>query len=1102
MPFHGLVVKEVVGKRMLQRGVAPETMCRASGKAISPKIIPAVYQNKNERKERMKRKRIFSKLLLCAAMLSTIGTGVFGSVPLSVKAAGAEETYEAKIGGTGYEELEEAFANAQAGDTITVLKDCSVSKTLVVTADNITLTSGDSGNPVSISRDEEFAGKNYNRTGLNNVLLSIEGSLTMRDIILDGGAVLDEDFNNSGQTWDSPLVYVKGTLAVENGTILQNNYNTDGNEKNNTNRSAGAIHVASGSTFTMSGGLIQRCYTNGSGGGIQTVGGSVTITSGTITECNAYVGGAMEFIGSANVSGMTISGNRADAAIVSINGEVTLSDCLIKDNKTTIGTGAIGVSMYSPVTIEGCTITGNHGWSTSAISYSGTRTAPLTIRDCTIRGNVVDSGRNAAIEYMTKAPLILDGQTVIEDNTVAGGGEWDIYFYYNDTEPIKLGSDFESDSTFVMWGYNFTSGTLLVDAASNGKEADASQFVWRTPDYRTEEKEGNIYLAEIPVTYRVIYNANNNPSGQSTVASDPTLYTSEDTVVIMDRAALYPYMGDIVRPGYDFIGWNTRPDGDGIDYAPGQETSLTGYLYLYAKWERAEATVTFDADGGTMEGGDVIAKIGDSITLPDCTKAGYEFVGWYDGDSCVGQAGEEYTVSDDVTLKAHYEKKETETVICTVTFDADGGETARKSISAEKGSTIILPACSKTGYEFLGWFLASDNNTCAGQAGEEFTVQGDITLKAHFRKKEAVKVTITFDADGGKEVKPITAAKGETIRLPKTEKEGYSFLGWYTEKDGGILLGIPGSEMKAVKDMTAYALWEKDTEKDTDNDADPETCKVTFHAGKGTIKVKELTIIKDGSLYLPMPEREGYDFAGWYLDDALTQFAGAYHDTYRITRDTDFYAKWEKTKDNSGNNGDGSGNGTDNGDNTQDEDNSGETLNTYTIKYDANGGKTKNASVKVVIGGSVKLPGAEREGYTFKGWYTDSQVFIGTEGETYKPSRSISLYARWEKTEDDGKNDQDSKDKNSTENTNDKNDKNTSDKSKNTSGTVSGNSVDSPSDKDTDTKTEGGNGNAGKGTAPVIQTGHASPFYLLAVLGLCGIMLAAVSVLEGKKSTP
>ena len=176
----------------------------------------------------MGRKRRFSKILLYAAMLSTIGAGVLGSVPLSVKAAEEEETYtvtfeayegscdtesvsvpkgesiilpdavyeghylhgwvdileedgriiqrtigvagseytperslllhahwkpdreqditvtyEARIGDTSYEELEEAFANAQAGDTITVLKDCSVSATLEVTADNITLKSED-----------------------------------------------------------------------------------------------------------------------------------------------------------------------------------------------------------------------------------------------------------------------------------------------------------------------------------------------------------------------------------------------------------------------------------------------------------------------------------------------------------------------------------------------------------------------------------------------------------------------------------------------------------------------------------------------------------------------------------------------------------------------------------------------------------------------------------------------------------------------------------------------------------------------------------------------------------------------------------------------
>ena len=1146
----------------------------------------------------MGRKRRFSKLLLFAAMLSTIGAGVLGSVPLPVRAAEEKETYtvtfeafegtcetesvsvpkgesiilpdasceghylygwvdvveeegitvlyeigvagseytpekdvclqahwkpnegqepeqditvtyEARIGDTGYEELEEAFANAQAGDTITVLKDCCVSRTLEAAADNIILQSENADNPATISREEEFTGKDFYRTDLDNVLLGVEGSLIMRDIILDGGAELDGDFNNAGQTWDSPLVYVAGACTVKEGTVFQNNYNTDHNDDNLSFRTAGAIHVAWGGEFAMTGGLIQHCYTNGAGGGIQAAKTScVTITSGAVRECYAAVGGAMDFFGLTSVSGMTISDNKAWAAIVAVRGETTLSGCLIENNEVTGDAGTVSISENSPVVMEGCTITGNHNKYTSAIGYSGKdRTEPLTIRGCTIRGNTADDlYSGVTIDYMTKADLILDGKIVMEENAVAGGKAWDIRFYYQDATPVTLGADFESDSEFVMWGYDFAPGTLLVDATSNGKEVDASQFLWKTQNYRTEKRDGNIYLAELPKTYCVSYDANNSPTGSGVMCSDPNLYTSEDAVTIMDREALFPLMGNIVNFGYDFTGWNTEPDGTGTDYAPGQETSLTGNLYLYAKWEEKEPvtlTYIYNDEEGRTDSAQVIP--GANTAFPNASRKGYRLKGWYEDEELTvfaGSAGEKYYApQEDAIYYAAWEKTEEAAVTCTITFDPNGGETVRKSITAEKDSKIILPICNKSGYEFLGWFLASDDSICAGQAGEEFTVQGDMTLKAHFEKKEAVKVTITFDTDGGKEAKPIRAAKGDTIRLPKTEKDGYNFLGWYTEKDGGILLGIPGSEMKAVKDMTAYALWEKETEKDSDNDADPETCKVTFHAGKGTVKVKELTIIKDGSLYLPMPEREGYDFTGWYLDDSLTQFAGAYHDTYRITRDTDFYAKWEKSKENSGGNGDSGNSGntengnSNSGDNTQDGDNSNETLNTYTIKYDANGGKTRNASVKVVKGGSVKLPGAEREGYTFKGWYTDRQVFIGTEGETYKPSRSISLYARWEKTEKDNQD-------NNTENTGDKDNKNTSDKNQNTSGTVSGNTAGSPSDKDTDIRTEGGNGNAGKGTEPVIQTGHASPFILLAALGLCGVVLAAASVLEGKKICP
>ena len=1265
-------------------------MCRAVREILEGIRADSLTTTEKKGNE-MGRKRRLPKLLLSAVMLSTLGAGIFGGVPLSVRAEeegtytvvfeayegqcdtgsvtvpkgesitlpdgtyeghyleswmdavkeegmvtflsrgkpgdsytpdrdvnlyanwkpnqGQEITviYEAKIGDTGYEELEEAFANAQDGDTITVLKDCRVASTLEVTADNITLQSEDAGNPVTISREEGFTGNSYG-TGNNTVLLAVTGnSFSTQDIVFDGGAVLDGDFNNTGSIWNSPLIYVNGSYTMGSGTVLQNNYNTDGNggDGGRPFYTAGALFVEQGGSLTMDEGLIQSCYAAGAGGGIQSEKDShVTAVSGTVRGCYAAWGGGMYLQGNAELSGMTFSGNSAGSTGGGLysRAPLTLADSLIEGNSSGYDGGGLCTTTGHRPVLDGCTFTDNVAGRGSAIqTLDGEGTEPLEIRDCTFTGNrsTEKSYAGGAICYMNETGIILYGNIVMEDNLAVGASPCDILFFYNTGASILLDESFESGSTFVLGGFPdvLKPGRVLVDGKLYGKDASPEQFPWHTKDFCTEKRGDNLYLAEVPKTYSIIYDANNNGNGESSNCFDPDEYTSDDKAVIMDDLAVSAYMGTLANAGYDFAGWNTEADGTGTDYLPGQEISLTENLYLYAKWEakepvtitfvyndgkvgtdstkavpgseltfpdaarkgydfmgwyadkeltvlvgnggdtytvpqedityyaaweKSEVTVTFDVDGGEMEGGDITAKIGDTITLPGCTKDNFIFTGWYDGDTLAGKAGEKYTVLADVTLKARYEKEKEEEkpVICTVTFDADGGETVRKSISTEKGSAIILPLCNKAGYEFLGWFLSADETVCVGQAGEEFAVQSDITLKAHFEKKEAVKVTITFDIDGGNAVKPIKAEKGDTIRLPKTEKEGYSFLGWYTEKDGGILLGIPGSEMKAVKDMTAYALWEKEAAKGDENGKDdtaPETCKVNFHAGKGIIKVKELTIIKDGSLYLPLPERKEYDFAGWYLDDKLTQFAGAYRDTYRITKDTDFYAKWQKAEDsnsgdsgNSGNTGDndgngggsgnGSGSGIESGDGTPDEDNSGENLNTYTIKYDANGGKTKNASVKVVKGGSVKLPGAEREGYTFKGWYTDRQVFIGTEGEAYKPGRSISLYARWEKTEKNGQGNQDS---NSVGNTNGKDDKSTSDKNKDTSGTVSGNSAGSLSDKNKDTnastKTEGGNGNDGKGSEPVIQTGYASPFAFLATLGLCGAVLIGASVLEAKK---
>ena len=584
----------------------------------------------------MGRKRKFSKLLLFAAMLSTIGAGVLGSVSLPVKAAEEEETYtvrfeayegtcetesvsvprgesitlpgasyeghyleswmdvtesgnvhtfkavgaagseytperdlwlyanwkpdegqepepgqditvtyEARIGDTGYEELEEAFADAQAGDTITVLKDCRVSATLEVTADNITLKSEDAGNPVTIGREEGFSGKYYG-TNTDTVLLAVTGgSLTTQDIIFDGGAVLDSDFNNSGKVWNSPLIYVDGSYAMEGGTVLQNNYNTDGYESDGSGRplhTAGALHIRQSGSFTMDGGLIRNCCTSGGGGGIRSEAGShVEAASGTVTGCHAGArGGGMLLEGDAELSGMTISGNSAGSTGGGIYSKApfTVTDTMIEGNYSGYdGGGICTYTGHRPKFIR-CIFTGNVAGRGSAVqTLEGEGTEPLEIHDCTFRGNLSEekSYAGGTICYMNETGIILAGKIVMEDNLTLGVDPCDILFFYNTGASILLDEDFESDSTFVLGGFPdvVKPGRVLIDGVKYHKDASPEQFPWHTRDYCTEKRGENIYLAEVPKAYSVTYDANNSPTGASDMCSDPNLYTSEDTVIIM-----------------------------------------------------------------------------------------------------------------------------------------------------------------------------------------------------------------------------------------------------------------------------------------------------------------------------------------------------------------------------------------------------------------------------------------------------------------------------------------------------------------------------------------------------------------------------------------
>lgn len=68
------------------------------------------------------------------------------------------------------------------------------------------------------------------------------------------------------------------------------------------------------------------------------------------------------------------------------------------------------------------------------------------------------------------------------------------------------------------------------------------------------------------------------------------------------------------------------------------------------------------------------------------------------------------------------------------------------------------------------------------------------------------KYTVTFDSQGGSHVSSQTVKEGTTISLPIPTRDGYKFLGWYTEATGGSKV----TSLTVTKNVTLYAHWEKE----------------------------------------------------------------------------------------------------------------------------------------------------------------------------------------------------------------------------------------------------------------------------------------------------
>jgi uncharacterized repeat protein (TIGR02543 family) len=253
--------------------------------------------------------------------------------------------------------------------------------------------------------------------------------------------------------------------------------------------------------------------------------------------------------------------------------------------------------------------------------------------------------------------------------------------------------------------------------------------------------------------------------------------------------------------------------------------------------------------------------------------------------------------------------KEGNTAGGTVAFD--NNHLTYTPTADEAGKTVTITIRPKLGY-------VEEANT---------PLSFEIEVKKPVVEQSEFYVTMVIDGCGNAVAKPNPAKEGEEIELTAIPDRGHHFKEWQATS-GNIMITNDKFTMPAGN-VTVKAIFEANT------------YTVKLYANGGTIASGQDVTSYTYGVGATLPTagdmtREGYTFAGWYDNEALTGNPITEISTDETGNRT-YWAKW--------------------------------TINQYTITYDLDGGTAEgNPDTYTIETGAFTLNNPTKSGYTFTGW--------------------------------------------------------------------------------------------------------------------------------------
>ena len=416
-------------------------------------------------------------------------------------------------------------------------------------------------------------------------------------------------------------------------------------------------------------------------------------------------------------------------------------------------------------------------------------------------------------------------------------------------------------------GYNFSSWSK---SGSNASAVTIGNMSAASTTIKATNTGATVTANFTPITYNITYTAPTNGSytikvGDNAAVSANTTANYKTTITLTNTP----------DPGYHFSKWTITPAVSITD----NKTFLmpANDVKIAATFEADTYTITWNANGGSVSPeSSSYTYNGDPIVLPQPTRDGYTFLGWFtsaNGGDKINDVGTDNKPTSDVEYFAQWQK-----IKYTVAYGVVGSANGTIALNSENpaiedqnkqdfeyGSTLTFTATPADGYrvqEPQGWFSDEEGNTSLSNGTANTYIINSLTGAASvfvaFEKIPASTYIVTFDANGGSGTmnsQSFTENESQNLTTNAFTRIGYTFAGWNTAADGTGTSYTDGQSVTlTTAGLTLYAQWTANT------------YTVTLdQEGATTTGTTSMTVTYDAAMpTITCPTKNGYAFMGYW----------------------------------------------------------------------------------------------------------------------------------------------------------------------------------------------------------------------------------------------